>query len=67
MRKLIAIIKISWYYYQSEKALDKAFEALRRNDVALAVKFKKLSGEYEKKANACKWTKTPSSPYGYRR
>ena len=58
MKKLIAIIKIHWYYHKSEKALDKRTEAFKRKDFAAVGRFYEIHKEYEKKAKACDWTKS---------
>jgi len=70
MKQLVALVKISYYYRQSGKALDKALEALNKEalnqedvnqeDIDEAERYEAVYHEYEKKASACDWRKEES-------
>jgi len=55
MKKLVALLKISWYYRQSLKALDECVEALDREDIDEADRLHGIHMDYEAKAKACDW------------
>lgn len=53
MKKLVALYRVYWYYYKSERALDKVFTALDRNDFGTAEKYEKRYVKNVNKANSC--------------
>ncbi|TGE35904.1 hypothetical protein E4K67_22570 [Desulfosporosinus fructosivorans] len=57
LKKLVALLKISWYFNQSEKALKECVKALKREDFDEADRLERIYLEFEKKAEACNWTK----------
>lgn len=57
LKQLVAVLKISWYYRQSLKALNECIKALEREDFDEAERLERVHLEYEKKADACDWRK----------
>jgi len=55
LKELVALMKISWYYHQSETALSQCIEALEREDIDEADRLHGIHLEYEEKAKACDW------------
>lgn len=55
LKKLVALLKISWYFNESEKALKECVKALKREDFNEADRLEKLYLEFEEKAEALDW------------